>query len=605
MSERSKTKFREDDYIQRKRDIKQQYANERTMYPMMWKRMSVASQSRVREEDDYEQAYMTLDCVLLWTLIRKTHLTHMFGDDDPMQEINQHQQESKYSSMRQGERELIVSFKLRFDEQVSANKAVGMAAVTDSKRALDFLGKLDPRRYKAMNDMMKNDALRSKPDAYPKTLPAAFRIASRWSGDETALTPTPGAPNAAYVTDNAPVTTAKEPEKKAGKTGGAKKKSLTDVECFVCEEKGHYARDCPQRKSSKAKAHVSVEEPDEDDLNEQDEWGLALVSSVEKCCFSRFDVLLDNEASLNIFNNADLLTGMRKAEKSIKVSGIQLGAGVTVDREGDFGELGTVFYSASASANILSFASQVDAGATIRYDHTGDCFTLRPKDSERTYRFGRKQVKGSEGRFYSCDWRDVDEDTALVTTVSENSKAFSKREVEQARRAREMLARMGFPTVEQAMSIVNAGSNFEVTARDFQIADAIWGRDIASLKGKTVKQATIAADITVSKKIVQVDQVLSIDIMFIEKLAILIGVATPLGLTIAYSLNNIASKKSSRAASEVRKGINHFLAVLASQNFRTAVIMSDGEGAVVSLVDELGALGVEATLVAHEDMLLG
>ena len=69
-SERSKAKFREDDYIQRKWDIKLQYANERTMYPMMWKRMSVASQSRVREEDDYEQAYMTLDCVLLWTLIR-------------------------------------------------------------------------------------------------------------------------------------------------------------------------------------------------------------------------------------------------------------------------------------------------------------------------------------------------------------------------------------------------------------------------------------------------------------------------------------------------------------------------------------------------------
>ena len=120
---------------------------------------------------------------------------------------------------------------------------------------------------------------------------------------------------------------------------------------------------------------------------------------------------------------------------------------MTVDREGDFGEFGTVFYSVSASANILSFTSQVDAGATIRYDHTGDCFSLRPKDSERTYSFGRKQVKGSKGRFYSCDWRDVEADTALVTTVSENSKAYSKREVEQARRAREMLVRMGFPTV--------------------------------------------------------------------------------------------------------------------------------------------------------------
>ena len=57
---------------------------------------------------------------------------------------------------------------------------------------------------------------------------------------------------------------------------------------------------------------------------------------------------------------------------------------------------------------------------------------------------------------------------------------------------------------------------------------------------------------------------LAINIMFIDKIAILIGVATPLGLTIAYSLNNIVLKKSSRAAEHVRKGIAHFLGVLGS-----------------------------------------
>ena len=79
-----------------------------------------------------------------------------------------------------------------------------------------------------------------------------------------------------------------------------------------------------------------------------------------------------------------------------------------------------------------------------------------------------------------------------------NLKAFTKREIEQARRARELLARMDFPTVEQAMSIVNSESNFEITARDFQIADAICDKDLASIKGKTVKRATAIADITVS-----------------------------------------------------------------------------------------------------------
>ena len=432
--------------------------------------------------------------------------------------------------MRQGEREHIVTFKNRFDEQVTANAAVGIAAVTESKRALDFLGKLDTRRYKVMLDDMKHDALRRKPGAFPTTLALAFHIASEWNDRVPASTPTPtpAGANGAYVTEGVHVTAAKDPEKKAGKAGGGSKKSLADIECYKCETMGHYARNCPQKKSSSSEiVHVTVEESDEEYEGESSEWGVALVTGDEICCFSRFDVLLDNEASLNIFNNAELLTDLRKSQSTIRVSGIQQGGGVSVDREGEFGEFGTVYYSSSASANILSFASQVDSGASIRYDHLSDCFTLRPKSSTRIYRFGRKRVVGSEGRFYSCDWRDVEHDKALVTTVTENLKAFTKREIEQARRARELLARMGFPTVEQAMSIVNSGSNFDITARDFQIADAIWGKDIASIKGKTVKRATAIADITVSKKLMQRDQVLSINIMFIDKLAILVGVSTP------------------------------------------------------------------------------
>ena len=38
---------------------------------------------------------------------------------------------------------------------------------------------------------------------------------------------------------------------------------------------------------------------------------------------------------------------------------------------------------------------------------------------------------------------------------------------------------------------------------------------------------------------------------------------------------------------------NDFLGVLGSQGFKTSVIMNDGEGAVITLVDELGKLGVD------------
>ena len=79
-----KAKFKEDDYVSRRKDLKSQRENERTVYSMMWKRMSLTSQSRVCEEEEFQQAYLSLDSILLWTLIRKKHLTHMFRDDDPM-----------------------------------------------------------------------------------------------------------------------------------------------------------------------------------------------------------------------------------------------------------------------------------------------------------------------------------------------------------------------------------------------------------------------------------------------------------------------------------------------------------------------------------------
>jgi hypothetical protein len=166
--------------------------------------------------------------------------------------------------------------------------------------------------------------------------------------------------------------------------------------------------------------------------------------------------------------------------------GIQVGADpVIVDTVRDFSEFGTVYFSEDASAKILSFASQINPGADISYDKLRDRFTLTPEGSNNTYIFSRKDMSGSEGRFYTCDLTSMvvrNTEHAYVQTVSENLVKFSRREVEQARAARDMLARMGFPSVGDAIDIVNSGTNFGVCARGFQVADAIWGKDIPSLR---------------------------------------------------------------------------------------------------------------------------
>jgi hypothetical protein len=72
---------------------------------------------------------------------------------------------------------------------------------------------------------------------------------------------------------------------------------------------------------------------------------------------------------------------------------------VKVTEEGEFRDVGTVYVNDSATANILSFAPQIDAGADITYDKDSDRFILRPAGCETAYYFGRKVISGAKESF--------------------------------------------------------------------------------------------------------------------------------------------------------------------------------------------------------------
>ena len=121
----------------------------------------------------------------------------------------------------------------------------------------------------------------------------------------------------------------------------------------------------------------------------------------------------------------------------------------------------------------------------------------------------------------------------VIDTVTENFRRYTKREIDSATRARKLLEVMGYPSVEMAISMLRDGTGFDVTEYDFKVVDAIWGKDIASLKGKTTKKATMAADITLSAPVVQQQQIVSIDIMFVDQVITVVAVAHPIELTFA------------------------------------------------------------------------
>ena len=607
--------LKKDAFTGRQREVRQQKLDEKKIWNIMWMRMSPASQSKVKEEDGYEQANIRNDCVLLWDMIRRTHLTHIFGAQDPMVRLNKREQLARYSVLRQGDREFIASFKTRYDAQIQANIGAGIAVIDEETMAMDFLHKLDYKRYEKMLVHMRRNALCNDPEAYPATLASALRIASGWvdEGSSSVKGPASGSDtHSAFVTADLNLVTkskdtAAKKQSNAATTDAvvAKKKPLSDIQCFVCGGFGHYARDC---KSKKSIGKALVAETDEDDYDNGEE-EIVYVTSCELVLFSRDDVLLDSQASVNVFCNQQLLKNIRKSDRQVLLNGVQSGAkGVRITQEGDFGEVGKVYYSDQSTANILSYAVMIDQGNKVKYDQRNDRFEMRPAGSKKVYSFCRKNIPGSEGRFYCCDVNTMVKgfattyplpidlpgpEHALIETEFENKLKYTKCEVEGACKAREMLAKMGFPPVSKAIEIATSGINFTVTATDFRIAEDIWGPDIASLKGKTKKRVTYAADTEIGKQLVQQEQILAVDIMYVEGIPSLIGLASPLDLTMAVSLLAFDSIYGSRSAGVVKEGILGFISTLASRNFSTRLIMSDGEGAIGKIRDDLNMLGIE------------
>ena len=69
---------------------------------------------------------------------------------------------------------------------------------------------------------------------------------------------------------------------------------------------------------------------------------------------------------------------------------------------------------------------------------------------------------GSNGRFYCCRMTDQP-DRALVETVTENMHSYNKREVLGAMKARDLICKMGYPAVSDAIVTIQSGSNFDVS----------------------------------------------------------------------------------------------------------------------------------------------
>ena len=76
-----------------------------------------------------------------------------------------------------------------------------------------------------------------------------------------------------------------------------------------------------------------------------------------------------------------------------------------------------------------------------------------------------------------------------MNTVEEKMKAFTKRDVEGAKTARKLYAKLVYPSNANFKWLIKNTQikNSEVSVRNIDIPQDIWGKDISSLKGKNFR----------------------------------------------------------------------------------------------------------------------
>jgi hypothetical protein len=167
--------------------------------------------------------------------------------------------------------------------------------------------------------------------------------------------------------------------------------------------------------------------------------------------------------------------------------------------------------SAKAIANLLALSDERDRAIMMYFNIDDDRFEVQMHCNGPISFFNR--FNG----LYVYDLEET-QSFAMVSTVEERKKRYKKREIKAAEDAKELLRKMGLPSVASLVKLINSGSilNCPVTAHDVLRAQDIWGPDIGSLKGKTTTHRRDVVKIEPLKKIFQVEQSMHLDLMFIE-----------------------------------------------------------------------------------------
>ena len=358
--------------------------------------------------------------------------------------------------------------------------------------------------------------------------------------------------------------------------------------CYCCGKPGHYSNKCCKKDSlpreewaiNKAQQHVETSEKnatvkEQDNTKEEPGIGWAGVH----CSFAQgFDlknlILLDSDSTDTIFCNEKFVTNIRDADQDLIMS--TNGGPISSSKKCDVPYFPNVWFNKNSITNIISLKDMTSKfRVTLDSDKEKALLVHMPDKivKFKQMRNGLYALNPLEETNYTLK----DDKYQLVNTIQENMNFLTPRQQKKARMARDLYHAMGTPSINdlRAMIRMNLIRNNQVTTQDLELAERAYGKDIATLKGKTTrsKPMPVMNDlIDIPNELLEVhkDVTLSMDGMTVNGLKFL----TTISHNIYY---RTAQYIANPVASVYTKKMNEILAIYAQGGFTVRKIHSDNE----------------------------
>ena len=435
---------------------------------------------KLRARLEYEEINQTQNGIRLLALIKQLTFTY---DDNRRYEVEARDEfKANYYGLKKDRHQTVADFYQVFKAHVKACTEVGVTlydestlleitmangreepndqdkdAAQDRVAAMRFIRACGNTDYEAH---LKNKFLDGE-NAFPITLADARAIMEQRVERNARAMPNDSGTGIAFMTE--------------GRDASGKRL------CFRCGSPDHMVAECPQPRESNGETVM----PRKTDGVEAHEIShvLSITQTKDRNRIPRNWILLDNQATIDIFCNENLVEDIREVNEGMTVIG-STGTRTTMWKATLPG-YGEVWFDRNNAANILCMRNMK---ARFRVSHdtdNGDTFRVRHRS---TGDLVMEFVPSEDGLYYyeaSSECGNV-----LVTTVAMNKSRYTKQDVMRATEARKLQRVMGRPSTRDFIEMIEANGipNCPFNRADVMAAEDIFGPDVGSIKGKTTRR---------------------------------------------------------------------------------------------------------------------